>query len=93
MPVPYKEDGNFTVSFWDIGDGYHANTLTDQDLDLLCFKDMKKEANCIEKKRLMRISRYSGPWFGGVVIDYTIDNEIYRQHGENGEIKRVKKEE
>jgi len=93
VPVPYIEDGNFNLIIWDIGDGYRVNRMTEQDSDLLCFKDMKTKANCIEKNDLMVISRYSGPRFGGIVIDYTVGEDTYRQHGENGEIKRVKDEE
>ncbi|MBS0969571.1 DUF943 family protein [Nissabacter archeti] len=93
IPIQNPKTGNYNITIWDIGDGYRVNTWTDQDSDLLCFKGMKTEANCIEKNILMRISRYSGPWFGGVVIDYTVGEDTYRQHGENGKIKRVKDEE
>ena len=44
IPRP-ASDGNYTVIFWDFGDGY---TETDG-YDRLCFTDMQPPINCIEK--------------------------------------------
>ncbi|SHO58240.1 DUF943 family protein [Vibrio quintilis] len=50
------KNGFFNVTFWEIGSGYKTDTGTDQDSDLLCFKDMKTNANCIEKKKVFEVS-------------------------------------
>ncbi|CAM3983556.1 hypothetical protein VA7868_03653 [Vibrio aerogenes CECT 7868] len=56
VPAPDK-NGYFHVTFWDIGSGYKADTGTDQDSDLLCFDDMKTNANCIEKNKVFEVLR------------------------------------
>lgn len=58
IPDTYP-DGNFSVVFWAWDGGYRVDRGTDEDSDLLCFDDMPGKANCIEKRLLMRVSRYS----------------------------------
>ncbi|MDW6091243.1 DUF943 family protein [Vibrio rhizosphaerae] len=55
IPKPFN-DGTFEITFWDIGSGYRVDRMVDQDSDLLCFKDMDKKANCIEKNQVFSIS-------------------------------------
>lgn len=55
LPVT-DEEGFYTVYILDYGDGYRVNRGTDEDADLICFDDMKSNANCIEKEPLFRIS-------------------------------------
>ncbi len=47
--------GYFNVSFWDIGSGYRVDRMVDQDSYLLCFEDMKVDANCIEKNKVFEV--------------------------------------
>ncbi|MEE3664394.1 DUF943 family protein [Brenneria sp. g21c3] len=47
--------GNFTITFWLFGDGYKKEGKYDR----LCFNDMKKEINCIEKKAVFSVNNDS----------------------------------
>ncbi|EBY2393937.1 TPA: DUF943 family protein [Escherichia coli] len=48
--IPHKsEDGYYSVSIMDFGEGYRVDRGTDEDSDLLCFDDMTVPARCIEK--------------------------------------------
>ncbi|MDE9518522.1 DUF943 family protein [Xenorhabdus bovienii] len=80
IPVTDK-DGNFDVSIWDIGDGYKEMPNTDQNSDLLCFDGMKVKANCIEKNRVLEVSR-----FDGGKISFVMRHSAYLQRKEGGEI-------
>ncbi|WP_297200815.1 DUF943 family protein [uncultured Pluralibacter sp.] len=65
---PKKDaQGRYRIIIWSFGDGYkkmpnHDNRLSTETSDLLCFETLKKEANCIDKKRLMTIEKnLNGP--------------------------------
>lgn len=55
IPV-LDEKGFYTVYFQGFGEGYRADSGTDEDSDLLCFEDMPGPANCIEKDPLFSVS-------------------------------------
>ena len=55
IPVA-DEEGFYNVYILDFGDGYRADSGTDEDSDLLCFEDMQGPTNCIEKEPLFSIS-------------------------------------
>jgi len=52
VPNP-GEDGSFYVTFWLFGDGYKKEGKYDR----LCFDDMKKKENCIEKDAVFSVDR------------------------------------
>ena len=76
--IPHTDQrGYFSVYIWDFADGYkerptHDLKLSTQTSDLLCFKEMKVKARCIEKNWLMNytssasganyLSLYAGTW-------------------------------
>ncbi|MBS0969576.1 DUF943 family protein [Nissabacter archeti] len=92
IPKPDSE-GYYDISFWNVGDGYKINHGTDEDADLLCFSALKTKEKCIKKNPVLFITHYSKNNDKGPFTQFTLKNVIYRQHGENGEIKRVKDEE
>lgn len=51
IPAP-EEDGYFHINFWIFGKGYKE----EGNYDRLCFPDMKKKANCIEKNAVFSVS-------------------------------------
>lgn len=54
--IPHKlSDGYYGVFILNFGEGYRIDRGTDEDSDLLCFDDMKVDANCIEKEPLMMV--------------------------------------
>ncbi|MBP2168108.1 hypothetical protein J2125_001300 [Erwinia toletana] len=58
IPAP-SESGNFDVSVWAAGKGY-LNYDQSYKQDLLCFKDMESQDNCIEKNLLLTIKNIPG---------------------------------
>jgi hypothetical protein len=64
--IPHKnDDGYYSVSIMDFGDGYRVDRGTDEDSDLLCFYEMPVDARCVEKKPLRWIgwSQNSGQFY------------------------------
>ena len=53
IPKP-SPSGNFTVIFWDFGDGYKEEGKYDR----RCFNDMKTKVNCIEKNAVFAVRQY-----------------------------------
>lgn len=91
IPQPY-ESGRYSITVWDIGDGYleekpRENTFfPSHDVDyLFCFDDMKVKKNCVDKENwLMDISQNRE---GDLYID--VKGATYRQT-ENG-FEKLKK--
>ncbi|MCU5771891.1 DUF943 family protein [Erwiniaceae bacterium BAC15a-03b] len=89
IPVP-TNDGWFSVTFWDFGEGYEVEKpdenswFPDKSTDhLYCFTEMKVEARCIRKKgRLMKINFTSEN-----LIRFTADGETFYQHPDGKIIK------
>jgi hypothetical protein len=52
IPSP-DSDGYFYVTFWSFGDGYKEEGKYDR----LCFDDMKKKINCIEKDAIFSVDK------------------------------------
>jgi len=78
--IPFKSDeGTLKVYIWAFGDGY----MPREKYDRLCFDDMKKTNNCIEKNQLMNIDTNRQ----GEVI-YNFDDDVYIQK-ENGELTQL----
>lgn len=73
QPASY---GSFTIIFWYFGVGYKEEGKYDR----LCFYEMKKKENCIEKERAFEVS-YSK----SMGTTFTVHDGIYRI-GSNGEI-------
>jgi len=48
-PAPY---GDYTVIFWDYGDGYKDEGKYDR----LCFDDLKSPKNCIDKNMILNVN-------------------------------------
>ncbi|MEG3134528.1 DUF943 family protein [Rouxiella sp. T17] len=51
--------GDFRLVVHDFGAGYKVDTHTDQDSDLLCFYEMKEQANCLVKDALFAVNNYN----------------------------------
>ena len=51
--------GDFRLVVHDFGAGYKVDTHTDQDSDLLCFYEMKEQANCLVKDPLFAVNNYN----------------------------------
>jgi len=79
FPKPDKK-GNFSVVFWDFGDGY----MEEGKYDRRCFLDMKPPINCIEKNKEFTVEtgRGSDMLFG-------VYDGIYRLKA-NGEMTKEK---
>ncbi|MEI2628858.1 DUF943 family protein [Erwinia aphidicola] len=79
FPKPDKK-GNFSVVFWDFGDGY----MEERKYDRRCFLDMKPPINCIEKNKEFTVEtgRGSDMLFG-------VYDGIYRLKA-NGEMTKEK---
>ncbi|KYP90530.1 membrane protein [bacteria symbiont BFo1 of Frankliniella occidentalis] len=79
FPKPDKK-GNFSVVFWDFGDGY----MEEGKYDRRCFSDMKPPINCIEKNKEFTVEtgRGSDMLFG-------VYDGIYRLKA-NGEMTKEK---
>ena len=66
--------GNFTIIFWDFGEGYKEEGKYDR----LCFEDMKTKINCIEKDAIFSVdwSENMGTVFTVFEgSDYRMDNK------------------
>jgi len=81
IPKPDK-DGYFYLTLWLFEEGYKE----EEKYDRLCFKDMKKPVNCIEKDRVFSISSSKNR---GLI--FTVDNGEYRM-GKDGKIIKLKGE-
>ncbi|MBT0723949.1 DUF943 family protein [Rosenbergiella sp. S61] len=79
IPKP-DSDGYFYVTFWMFGEGYKKEGKYDR----LCFDDMKKKVNCIEKDAVFSVdkSRNMGVMFT------VYDGDNYRLD-HNGDIIKV----
>ncbi|MFZ4835281.1 DUF943 family protein [Rouxiella sp. Mn2063] len=78
--IPAKSDeGTLKVYIWAFGDGY----MPREKYDRLCFDDMKKTKNCIEKNQLMNIDISRE---GNVI--YSFENDAYIRK-ENGELLKL----
>ncbi|SCB84438.1 DUF943 family protein [Kosakonia oryziphila] len=53
IPKP-SSSGNFTIIFWDFGDGYKEEGKYDR----RCFDNMKTKENCIEKNAVFAVRQY-----------------------------------
>jgi hypothetical protein len=92
---PY--DGGFEISIWDIGNGYQKEAPKQDwmapSVDtsyLICFDDMKMDANCVEKDRLLSISHYRDSWHKGkMVTDFSTGGNTYRQYEGSDKIIKV----
>ncbi|CAE1143050.1 DUF943 family protein [Serratia sp. Tan611] len=80
IPNPSLDSGRFSITFWDFGDGYKKK----EKYDRLCFPEMKKDVNCIEKDAVLIVSNNRA----GSVF-FTVDNGRYMVKG-NGDIVKVK---
>ena len=78
IPKP-SSYGNFTIIFWDFGDGYKEEGKYDR----LCFNDMKGPVNCIEKDAIFSVD--NSPNLGTVFTVY--DGGDYRFDKKGGIIK------
>lgn len=56
IPKP-SSYGNFTIIFWDFGDGYKEEGKYDR----LCFNDMKGPVNCIKKDAIFSVDNSPNP--------------------------------
>lgn len=79
IPRP-SSHGNFTIIFWDFGDGYKEEGKYDR----LCFNDMKGPVNCIEKEAIFSVN--NSPNLGTVFTVY--DGGDYR-FDKNGELIEI----
>jgi len=75
-----SSSGNFTIVFWDFGDGYKEEGKYDR----RCFSDMKTKENCIDKNRVFSVEtgRDSD-------ILFTVSDAIYLMK-KNGELIKNK---
>lgn len=79
IPKP-SSYGNFTIIFWDFGDGYKEEGKYDR----LCFNDMKGPVNCIEKDAIFSVD--NSPNLGTVFTVY--DGGDYR-FDKNGKLIEI----
>ena len=82
IPKP-SSYGNFTIIFWDFGDGYKEEGKYDK----LCFNDMKAPVNCIEKEAIFSVD--NSPNLGTVFTVY--DGGDYR-FDKNGKLIEIPSE-
>ncbi|MCT4716714.1 DUF943 family protein [Enterobacteriaceae bacterium H18W14] len=75
-----SSSGNFTIVFWDFGDGYKEEGKYDR----RCFSDMKTKANCIAKNRVFSVETGRGS-----DILFTVSDAIYLMK-KNGELIKNK---
>lgn len=74
------QDGLFSVTFWDFGEGYKEDKY-----DRRCFDDMKTNKNCIEKNIIFTIENDKNKR-----INFTMyDGDDYRLN-ENGDMVKIK---
>lgn len=77
-----RDNGSYSVTIWDIGKGYQIKKprddtfFPDHDTEyLLCFEEMKVEANCVDKaNQIMYIAKTRK----GVLM-VTANNEMYQE--------------
>lgn len=83
IPRP-EEDGSFDVVIWEWDGVYKTDKGNGDDL---CFKDMKEENNCIEKKkRKLWITRMKS---GGYRYEIGVGSKaVYYQVRDGGRVKR-----
>ncbi|MGV3345364.1 DUF943 family protein [Enterobacteriaceae bacterium LUAb1] len=67
--------GNFNITFWLFGDGYKEEGKYDR----LCFADMKKKANCIEKDAIFSVNNSANM---GIVFTVYDGTYILKKNGE-----------
>ncbi|WON77654.1 DUF943 family protein [Serratia sp. UGAL515B_01] len=82
IPNP-TQDGLFSVTFWDFGEGYKEDKY-----DRRCFDDMKTNKNCIEKKIIFTVDNDKHKR----IIFTMYDGDDYRMN-ENGDIIKMKRDD
>ena len=73
--------GSYNVTFWDFGDGYKEDKY-----DMLCFDDMPKKINCIDKTPLFTVKRF------GYESEIFITYEGRYKLSDTGKIIKVRRE-
>ncbi|MEI2265555.1 DUF943 family protein [Erwinia sp. CGal63] len=73
--------GGYTITFWLFGEGYKERGKYDR----LCFDDMQREKNCIEKEAVFAVRHYNSKKTYFIVFD---GRYLLKDNGEIVEVPR-----